>query len=81
MAAPDQRRGRGPRHQLEEHKAAIDSAEVTRSRRGHISIKVDRQVRTGRGSTAKDPLGGSTDKDPLGGSTIRTFRCSTVKDL
>ena len=25
--------------------AAIDSAEVTRSRRGHISIKVDRQVR------------------------------------
>jgi len=32
-------------------------------------------------STVKDPLGGSTDKDPLGGSTIRTFRCSTVKDL
>ena len=45
-----------------------------------------------RGSTVKDPLGGSTDKDAQAGSTdkaaitfrcstIRTFRCSTDKDL
>jgi len=31
-------------------------------------------------STVKAAIG-STVKDPLGGSTIRTFRCSTDKDL
>jgi len=43
-----------------------------------VNVSVCRYVSD---STDKDPLGGSTDKDPLGGSTIRTFRCSTVKDL
>jgi len=39
MAAPDQRRGRGPRHQREEHKAAIDSAEEVEERPGRVRVR------------------------------------------